>query len=91
MLRITRVNPGEQPVILRLEGRLRGPWVEELRRVVRLSGDDAASLVLDLGDVSFADAAGAGLLRDLQSRGAAFRGATQFLIGLVRGESDECA
>jgi anti-anti-sigma regulatory factor len=55
-------------VTLRLEGRVIGPWVEELRR----SCDDVlitgARLTLDLSDVSFVDRDGVELFRNLRSR-----------------------
>ena len=49
-----------------MEGRLTGRWVEELRRTCDLQGlSDGIRLTLDLSDVSFADAAGIELLKEL--------------------------
>ena len=68
MLRITVVESSSDAVRLRLEGRLTGPWVEELRRTCDLQGlSDGIRLTLDLSDVSFADAAGIELLKELRS------------------------
>ena len=60
MLRIT-----EQPAahgssaVLRLEGRVAGVWVEELRReVCARHRRDGHPIVMDLGQVSFIDSAG---------------------------------
>jgi anti-anti-sigma regulatory factor len=45
---------------------LTGRWVEELRRTCDLQGlSDGIRLTLDLSDVSFADAAGIELLKEL--------------------------
>lgn len=75
MLRITRARPADannDGPLLRLEGQVTGPWVEELRRVcnetIRLNGHGAHPLVLDLTDVSFIDADGVALFRKLTSR-----------------------
>jgi anti-anti-sigma regulatory factor len=91
VLRITRVNPGETPVLLKLEGHLRGPWVPELRRVAALSTADGSPVVLDLEGVSLVDAAGVALLRTLVAQRAELCGASTFVASLVKGESDECA
>jgi anti-anti-sigma regulatory factor len=46
---------------------LTGRWVEELRRTCDLQGlSDGIRLTLDLSDVSFADAAGIELLKELR-------------------------
>ena len=60
---------------LRVEGRITGPWVEELRAACNLhSLPEEVQLSLELADVAFADAAGIELLKELRSRG----------VGLVR-------
>ena len=52
-----------------MEGRLTGRWVEELRRTCDLHAlSDGIRLTLDLADVSFADAAGIELLKELRIR-----------------------
>lgn len=76
MLRITKVGTNA----LRVEGRLAGPWVEELHRHVA-SGSE---LELDLSGLTFADAAGAALLRDLAARGVRMRDSSRFLDQLLR-------
>jgi ABC-type transporter Mla MlaB component len=70
MLRITVVESSEIAVTLRIEGRITGPWVEELRTVcnVHTSSDDV-QLSLDLADIAFVDTAGVSLLKELRSRG----------------------
>jgi hypothetical protein len=75
MLRITVVESSKAAVTLRVEGRIMGPWVEELRTAcnVHTSPDDV-QVSLELADISFADAAGIALLRELRNRG----------VGLIR-------
>ena len=52
-----------------MEGRLTGRWVEELQRTCDLHAlSGGIRLILDLVDVSFADAAGIELLRELSIR-----------------------
>jgi anti-anti-sigma regulatory factor len=62
MLKITEhANPAGEGAILRLEGRVAGPWVDELRRVCterRQHANAHDPLALDLRDVSFIDPAG---------------------------------
>ena len=69
MLRIT-VQNGEKAQTIKLEGKVVGPWVEELERtcqsVVRSLG--ARELHLDLRGVGFVDAKGRGLLREMYLR-----------------------
>lgn len=59
----------EGPVVrLRLEGQVRGAWVDELARVVDDALARGACPTLDLAGVSFLDPHGVALLRSLQSR-----------------------
>jgi hypothetical protein len=69
MLKITVVESSSEAVRLRVEGRLTGSWIEELRRTCDLHAfTDGVRLTLDLADVSFADAAGIELLKELRNR-----------------------
>jgi anti-anti-sigma regulatory factor len=68
-MKITVVESSSNGVRLRVEGRLMGGWVEELRRACDLHAlSDGIRLTLDLADVSFADAAGIELLKELRIR-----------------------
>jgi len=65
-----------QSVTLKLEGRLNGPWVDELKRSwgeIKRSRP-AASVVVDLWGVSFIDSQGKELLRSICRQGADLRG-----------------
>jgi ABC-type transporter Mla MlaB component len=80
MLRITVVESSKIAVTLRVEGRITGPWVEELRTACNVhTVPDNVQLSLELADVSFADAAGIALLKELRSRGVGLIRATPFL------------
>ena len=88
MLRITVVESSRIAVTLRLEGRLTGPWVEELRMACDVhSSPDDVQLSLELADISFADAAGIALLRELRSRGVGLIRATPFLAEQLKDGS----
>ena len=74
MLRInvgTTVDDNAVPV-LRLEGQVTGPWVQELRRVCNETIGNGShrlpALVLDLTDVFFIDADGVALFQELSAR-----------------------
>jgi hypothetical protein len=80
MLRITVIESSEGAALLRVEGRIAGSYVEELRRAC----DAYHSLVkvqlsLELADVSFADPAGIELLKDLRRRGVGLSQTTPFM------------
>lgn len=67
MLRVTVVESSSSSVRLRVEGRLTGRAIDELRESCELHAlGDRMRLTLDLGDVSFADADGIKLLRQLR-------------------------
>lgn len=68
-MKITVVESSRNGVRLRVEGRLTSRWVEELRRACDLHAlSDGIRLTLELADVSFADAAGIELLKELRIR-----------------------
>ena len=81
MLRITVVESSKIAVTLRVEGRITGPWVEELRTACKVhTFPGQVELSLELADISFADAAGIALLRELRNRGVGLIGMTPFLV-----------
>jgi hypothetical protein len=80
MLRVTVVESSRIAVTLRAEGRLTGPWVEELRTACDVhSSPDEVQLYLELEDISFADVAGVELLKELRNRGVSLVRTTPFL------------
>lgn len=91
MLKISRIatERGAEPQRLRLDGQVTGPWVEELRRTcaetLRSNGHPEACLVLDLAGVSFLDAGGLALFRDLASRHVTFANPSAFIAEQLKG------
>ena len=75
MLKITEKKdavPASMSIIL--EGRLAGPWVEELHSYWRqISGNQQSGAVIDLTGVTFIDANGKALLTKLWQQGAELR------------------
>ena len=71
MLRIT-ITRAEDPTTVRLEGRLAGPWVEELRAWWEAVGAarGRGAVRVDLSEVAFVDAEGRALLERMYRRGA---------------------
>ena len=69
-MRITVVESSAEKVRLRVEGRVTGLWVDELRRTCEVQAlEEKIQLTLDLADVSFADTEGIELLRELRTAG----------------------
>ena len=92
MLRVTVVESSRSAVTLRVEGRVTGSAVDELRRTCDVHGVlDAVQLFLDLADVSFVDRAGIILLRELSSRGVGLIRANPFMAEQLkdRASSEE--
>ncbi len=80
MLRITVVESSRSAVTLRVEGRITGSSVEELRTACDVhTFASEVQLSLELADVSFADAAGILLLKELGSRGVCLTRANPFM------------
>jgi len=68
-------------VVLKLEGAVKGPWVEELRKAWLTSATMAAgeALRIDLAAVSFVDGRGRDLLLEMRRSGATLEGNSSFL------------
>jgi anti-anti-sigma regulatory factor len=64
---------------LELEGRVIGPWVEELRRSCDEVLATSAKLTLDFSDVSFVDRDGVELLRSLRNKDVALLNCSPFV------------
>ena len=68
MLRIFRATEIDGTVVLRLEGQVRGPWVEALCRVCDQVLATECALSLDCTEVSCLDRQGVALCRRLRAR-----------------------
>lgn len=71
VLRVNIQEDGEK-LLLGLEGRLVGPWVEELRSVWRQRVGTSATLqvIVDLGGLAAMDTSGRDLLEEMLQQGA---------------------
>ena len=68
MLKIVTIGPEADGAVLRLEGQIIGPWIDELQRTCdRLL--TVSPITLDLSHVSFVERRGVELLRSLGIRG----------------------
>jgi len=92
MLRIDEdrtARPGG--VVLRLEGKLVGNWVSELRRAAASALDrGVGGLTLDLGGLSFADHAGTALLGELAADGVSLTNCSPFAAAQLRDADIGC-
>jgi anti-anti-sigma regulatory factor len=79
MLKISQAGTPNHSVSLKLEGRVVGPWVEELRQTCEAFLADRRSLTLDLTGVSYADSEGAAMLNRFKSDGVELINCSPFL------------
>lgn len=84
MLRISVVESPGQQATLRLEGRLIGPWVGELRRTCEAVLGQGGGVTLDLSEVSFIDDDGIALFRALRGRRIAVVNCSPFVAEQLR-------
>ncbi len=83
MLRIT-TQEDSVTVRLKLEGKLKGPWVPEMEQCWRtVSSTRDKAVVVDLTDVDHVDSAGRYLLALIHARGASFVAVTPVMKELV--------
>ena len=87
MLRITWIDAerSDSNRTLKLEGKILGPWVDELGRACEVSGLPQYCLRLDLAAVTFVDSIGLKLLDDLLRQGATIVGCSDFISDLLNG------
>ena len=85
MLRISLIASPDEGVSLRLEGQVRGPWVEELRRACAQVRATGRGLRLDLTGVSFMDLDGVALCRSLRDQYVALLHGSPFVAEQLKG------
>jgi hypothetical protein len=86
MLKISPAPGSPSEHIFRLEGRIGGPWVDEVGAVCDAALGKGRAVTLDLAGVSFVDRQGASLLLALARRGVALVGSTSFVAGQLQVE-----
>jgi anti-anti-sigma regulatory factor len=85
MLRISPIPTADGGVVLRLEGRLVGPWVAELRKACEGPLRAGRGLTLDAAAVSFIDGDGLALVKALQTRRVRLMHCSPFVAEQLRG------
>jgi hypothetical protein len=86
VLKITEIARNDSGRAFKLEGKLLGPWVDELRSVCLQPLDRLEQVSLDLATVTFMNAAGAELLHELIRRGIIITRCSAFVAELLRVE-----
>jgi len=86
VLKITRLFPRERGLTIKLEGELLVPWVDSVRGACAVRGRRRRPLRLDLAAVTYVDAAGVQLLRDLAAEDAEIAACSSFVSALVHRE-----
>jgi ABC-type transporter Mla MlaB component len=84
VLKISVIGDSDQAIEFALEGKLVGPWVDELRRLSHDALSQNKSVSLNLEKVWFVDARGAALLRDLAGRQVSQYNSSQFVSQQVK-------
>jgi ABC-type transporter Mla MlaB component len=85
MLRITRIAGSDSETLV-LEGKLLEPLLGELRQACARPNGRPICLRLDLSAVTFVDAAGTQLLRELMDQGIAIAACSGFVAVLLHRE-----
>ena len=87
MLKISVMSESREATSFHLEGKLVGPWVEELRRLSDAALARSEAVSLDLEKVWFVDSQGIALLRDLAKQKVAQLNCSQFISQQLQGEN----
>ena len=86
MLKISEIARNDSSRTFKLEGKLLGPWVDELRNVCVQPLDRLGQVGLDLAAVTFVNAAGTELLRELIREGIIITQCSAFVAELLHAE-----
>jgi anti-anti-sigma regulatory factor len=89
MVRITAETDKDR-VIWRVEGSLRGPWVDELERAWQSARDSRKHLSLDLEDVSYVDDAAIELLTRIFQDGTELLASGPYMTAIVQEIQSGC-
>lgn len=94
MLKIT-LHDSAGELRFRLEGRLSGAWVDELRQcwLTAQSTTGKRKTILDLGEVDYVDADGQALLHDMHQHGVVLKAVTPLIRQLIQEieQPERCA
>lgn len=87
MLKISEAGTPAHSVILKLEGRVIGPWVGELRRICEPLLAEDRVLKLDLAEVSYVDAEGVAALNGFKARGVTLKNCSPFVEQQIKASN----
>jgi hypothetical protein len=88
MLMITCSESNGAGRILKLEGTLRQPWLDELRKLCNAVGAPPERLRLDLAALTFVDAPGLEWLDELIRQGATITACSRFVAAMLDVKSE---
>lgn len=91
MLKISQVGPVNHAITLRLEGRVVGPWIAELREACAKVMARGHALNLDMAEVLFLDQASVALLSDLKERGVGLVHCSPFVAEELKAAGKKAA
>jgi anti-anti-sigma regulatory factor len=83
VLKITRLSHKRRGLTIKLEGEILGPWVGAVRDACTKRGRRTGRRCLDLASVTYVDAAGVQLLRDLIHAGIEIASCSSFISELL--------
>jgi anti-anti-sigma regulatory factor len=83
VLKITRLTHKRPGLTIKVEGEILEPWVSSVRDDCAPQGRRSEPLCLDLAAVTYADAAGVQLLRDLLREGVEIAACSSFVAELL--------
>jgi hypothetical protein len=89
MLRLTRIETPGTPPTIRLEGKLLTDWIPELLGLSHRPGDAGYSVWLDLSGLTYADDAGASVLKELIAQGVTVTALSPFIAELLGLEKSQ--
>ena len=87
MLKISETGTPNHSVTLKLEGRVVGPWVDELCRICEPLLAEERALRLDMAEVSYVDAEGVAALNDFKSRGVKLKNCSPFIEQQIKSSA----
>jgi hypothetical protein len=79
MLKIVCNESADKSTTLKLEGRVIGPWVEEVKQISEKILASGGTLTFDLSEVCFLDREGIDLFRKLRDRRVMFLSSSVFV------------
>jgi len=83
MLRLTWIANTHRARAIKLEGQLIGPWVDEVSKACPTGTDPSNQIDLDLSALTFVDAGGERLLRELIARGSKVVACSSYVAELM--------